>query len=341
LAFTICLLRYLSRRAILGVTLSRFNKVSRACPLLPARVFRFYRGGALLGRFRGEAEEDGAFPEDWIASVTEAANPGRDDPEEGLSRLADGRLLRDAIEEDPHGWLGDQHVERFGITTGLLVKLLDAAERLPVHAHPDRTFARARLGSQFGKTEAWVVLATRKASGEVWVGQREPVEPVAYAGRLARQDVDALLGSLNRVEVRAGDVVYVPGGVPHAIGAGILIAELQEPTDYSIICEWQGFPIRPEDSHLGLGWETALGALELGAHDPVLHLPPEARPFFWADDAAEPAGRFAVLLVVAGAGSIDGTRARPGDAFAVPAATRELSVDGELRILRCLAPDPA
>jgi mannose-6-phosphate isomerase len=273
--------------------------------------------------------------------VTEAANPGREEPGEGLSRLADGRLLRDAVAEDPDDWLGAEHVERFGITTGLLVKLLDAAERLPVHAHPDRAFAQAWLGSQFGKTEAWLLLATRGASGEVWVGQREPVEQATYADWLERQDVDALIGSLNRVEVRAGDVVYVPAGVPHAIGAGILIAELQEPTDYSIVCEWQGFPISPDEAHLGLGWETAVRALDLEAHEPVLHLPREARSFFWADGAAEPAGRFAVLLVVEGEGSIDGQAARPGDAFAVPASTEALFVEGELRVLRCLAPDPA
>lgn len=273
--------------------------------------------------------------------MTEAANPGREESEEGLSRLADGRLLRDAVAEDPDDWLGAEHVGRFGTTTGLLVKLLDAAERLPVHAHPDRAFAQAWLGSQFGKTEAWVVVATRGDSAEVWIGQREPVDAETYAGWVERQDVEALLGSLNRVEVRAGDVVYVPAGVPHAIGPGILIAELQEPTDYSILCEWEGFPIRPEDSHLGLGWETALGALELAAHEPVLHLPREARSFFWADGATEPAGRFAVLLVLEGEGSIDGQAARPGFAFAVPASTEALSVEGELRVLRCLAPDPA
>lgn len=272
--------------------------------------------------------------------MTEAANPGREEPEEGLSRLADGRLLRDAVAEDPGHWLGAEHVGRFGTTTGLLVKLLDAAERLPVHAHPDRAFAQARLGSQFGKTEAWVVVATRGYSADVWVGQREPVDAETYARWVERQDVEALLGSLNRVEVRAGDVVYVPAGVPHAIGAGVLIAELQEPTDYSILCEWEGFPIRPEDSHLGVGWETALGALELAAHDPVLHLPREARSFFWADGAAEPAGRFAVLLVVEGEGSIDRQAARPGDAFAVPASTEALLVEGDFRVLRCLAPDP-
>ncbi len=107
--------------------------------------------------------------------MTPANNPGRDDPDEGLSRLADGRLLRDAIAADPNAWLGEEHLARFGTSTGLLVKLLDAAERLPVHAHPDRAFAREAFDSPFGKTEAWIVLDTRDGEADVWVGLAEPV----------------------------------------------------------------------------------------------------------------------------------------------------------------------
>ena len=110
------------------------------------------------------------------------------------------------------------------------------------------------------------MLATRGPEAEVWVGLREPVPAATYLDWIERQDVDALLGSLNRVTVRAGAVVFVPAGVPHAIGAGLLVAELQEPTDFSIVCEWKGFPIDPVDSHLGLGWETALGAADLSVH---------------------------------------------------------------------------
>ena len=136
-----------------------------AVRLTPTRVHRFYRGGALLAELRGEQAEDGFFPEEWIGSVTPANNPGRADPEEGLSRLADGRLLRDAVADDPIGWLGEEHVARFGTSTGVLVKLLDAAERLPVHAHPDRAFARRAFDSPFGKTEAWLVAAHAPGGG--------------------------------------------------------------------------------------------------------------------------------------------------------------------------------
>ncbi len=295
----------------------------------------------LLGALRGEPEPDGSFPEDWVASVTGAANPGRDEPGAGLSRLADGRLLRDAIAADPDVWLGREHLDRFGTSTGLLVKLLDAAERLPVHFHPSRDFARANLGSPFGKTEAWIVVATRAESGAVWVGLREAVSRDHYRSWVEAQAREELLGSLNRVEVRAGDVIYVPAGVPHAIGEGVLIAELQEPTDFSLVCEWQGYPIRPEDSHLGLGWERALDALDLSAHEPVVGLPDEAPAFFWADGRAEAAGQFTVLIVLDGDGSLGGVPARPGDGFAVPAAAESLGASGNLRLLRCLGPDPA
>ena len=266
--------------------------------LPPTRVYRFYRGGALLDRFRaGHDGADGDFPEDWIGSVTEAKNPGRDEPGAGLSRLEDGTFLRDAIAADPDGWLGPG--AEVG-APGVLVKLLDPAQRLPVHAHPDRAFARAHFDSDFGKTEAWIVLGTRGESGMVWVGQREETDRAAYRAWIDGQDTERLLGTLNEVPVQAGSVVFLPAGVPHAIGAGVLMAELQEPTDFSIVCEWQGYPIEPGDSHLGIGWDAAIQALDLSAHTPVTQLPDEARAFFWADERPEPGGRFAGWVVVVG-----------------------------------------
>jgi mannose-6-phosphate isomerase len=289
----------------------------------------------LIDRMRGETGADTDFPEDWVGSVTQASNPGRDEPLAGLSQLDDGSLLRAAIAADPRGWLGPDAGRG---STGVLVKLLDAAERLPVHFHPDRAFAREHFGSEFGKTEAWIVLVTREEESEVWIGMRERVDRETYRGWIDRQEREQLLGSLHRVPVRAGDVIFVPAGTPHAIGAGALIAELQEPTDFSIVCEWDGYPIAAEDSHLGLGWEVAMDALELESQEPVLGLPDAARAFFWADERPEPAGRFAVWIVLEGSGRIAGEPARSGDCFAVPAAADRIEVDGDLRVLRCLGP---
>jgi mannose-6-phosphate isomerase len=292
----------------------------------PTRVYRFYRGGALIDRLRGEPEEDGDHPEDWLGSVVAAHNPGRDDPLAGLTRLERGPLLRDEIREHRDGWG----------TPNLLVKLLDPVERLPVHAHPNREFARVHLGSEYGKTEAWLFVGARDGASEVWLGLREAVDREQYRTWIERQDVEALLGSLNRIDVKPGDVLFVPAGVPHAIGGGALVVELQEPTDYSLVCEWTGFPIAPADAHLGLGWDVALGALRLDAFEPPLGLPPEAAEFFAVDDRAEPAGRFGVLLVLDGEGELAGERVRAGDAFVLPAACDPFDVRGDLRVLRCL-----
>jgi mannose-6-phosphate isomerase len=208
-----------------------------------------------------------------------------------------------------------------------------------VHAHPDREFARTHLGSEYGKTEAWIFVDARDGESDAWLGLRESIEPAVYREWIERQDTNALLDSLNHIRVKPGDVLFVPAGVPHAIGGGALIVELQEPTDFSIICEWQGFPISRDDAHLGLGWDRAVEALQLDKFAPSFGLPPEAAEFFSVDDARarliEPAGRFAVLLVLEGEGEIDGQRARAGDAFVVPASARSLDVHGELRVLRC------
>ena len=102
--------------------------------LPPNQFHRFYAGGARIDALRGvPAGEDGR-PEDWIGSTTtEFGETSR-----GLSRVADGRLVRDLVQADPEALLGPAHVARFGADPGLLVKLLDAGERLPVHVHPGR-----------------------------------------------------------------------------------------------------------------------------------------------------------------------------------------------------------
>jgi mannose-6-phosphate isomerase len=145
--------------------------------------------------------------------------------ERGLSRLPDGRLLRDAMAEEPERFLGPTHASAFGGNPGVLVKLLDAGERLPVHWHPSRAFAREHLGLPNGKTEAWVVLEARPDS-EVFLGWRR-VDRAEIQTWLAEQDGAAVLSEMHRIEVASGDALLVPASTLHAIGEGILLVELQ------------------------------------------------------------------------------------------------------------------
>ena len=124
----------------------------------PNQPARFYRGGAGIARFRGVPQPSDYVPEDWVGSTTEIfSQPGA-----GLTRLPGGETLRHAIAAAPAAFLGPSHVARYGADPGLLVKILDTDGRLVVHFHPEREFAASHLGSRHGKTEAWIILATRR-----------------------------------------------------------------------------------------------------------------------------------------------------------------------------------
>lgn len=328
----------------------------------------FYRGAGRISAFRGVPPlADPYHPEDWVGSTT--ARFGQ--APAGLAVLPDGRWLRDAVRADPVGWLGAAHADRFGPDPGVLVKLLDAGERLPLHAHPTRDFARSHLASPYGKTEAWVIVEAAPDAG-VHLGFSRDVEPGELAGWVARQDVPAMLAATNRIPVRAGDAVLCPAGVPHAIGEGILLVELQEPTDFSVLLEWEGFDIDGRrDGHLGIGFDAALGCVDRGAWSPAridaelrgtpggrpsgtgglpAALPPAADGFFTAElvearPAAQLDAAFALLVVLDGAGRLVPLEAQPGDGPAVevtrgstvliPHGAGPQRVEGPLSAVRC------
>ncbi len=277
--------------------------------VLPAnQPERHYRGGELIADFRAEPRHSGTVPEDWIASTTTLA----DEAELGLTVLPDGRRLVDAIAADPVAWLGADHVAVFGPDTKLLVKLLHPGQRLPVHAHPSSAFASEWLGRAHGKAEAWHILA----GGDVYLGLKRTVELVELLEIVNAQDIERLLALLHRRTVSPGQTVYVPPGTLHAIGPGILLAEVQEPEDLSILLDWHGFVTDLEPvGHLGLGYDVALLGVDLEGRteDEVAALisdpgdadllPASSAEFFRASrlgtGAVLPPG-FAVLIVVSG-----------------------------------------
>lgn len=251
-------------------------------PLLlpPARVHRVYRGGALLEQWLGAAKPvDGPQPEAWFGAVNAARNTGSTTALEGVGSvlLPEGWLVDGAgldgycampalLATYPEVILGAQHWRAHGPNTGILLKVLDSAMRLTVQVHPNQEFAAQHFGSPYGKEECWVVLATRSLDGEaphVYLGFREPVDPATLQRWVAAGDVSAILGALHKLPLRPGDVYYVPAGTPHAIGPGSLIAEVQEPTDFTISFdrEFGGAPLPDERRFLGLSLPQALEAV--------------------------------------------------------------------------------
>jgi mannose-6-phosphate isomerase len=301
----------------------------------------FYRGAGRIAEFRnGPALPD--RPEDWVGSVTTRFGLAPS----GLSALADGRVLAEAVAADPAWWLGPQRTE-----TGVLVKLLDAGQRLPLHVHPDRSFARAHLASPYGKTEAWVIVAARP-DAFVHLGFARDVEAAELAGWVAAQKTDAMLAATNRIPVAAGDAILCPAGLPHAIGDGVLLVEVQEPTDFSVLLEYESFGLA--DGHLGLGYDLALQCVDRAAWSPgrldalrgsaTRLLPEVADEFFHARrlyGGDEIFAGFSILVAVAGEGRLTGKAddltLRRGDTLLIPYAAGPLRLEGRIEAIRLSA----
>jgi mannose-6-phosphate isomerase len=334
-------------------------------PLLlpPNQPPHFYRGGAAIADLRGLPPGAERAPEDWVGSTTTRFGSA----DVGLTRLPDGTALKAAIEAQPDDYLGPAHTATFGADPGLLVKLLDAGQRLPVHCHPSREFAARHLGCRYGKTEAWIVVGTSTDEPIVHLGFRRDLDRETVDAWVRTQDTGQLLGAMHPFTVRPGDSVFVPAGVPHAIGAGVFLIELQEPTDFSVMLEWEGFPLDATEGHLGLGYETALSCLDrsgLGADrladlrrntaeryaDPVVSLlPPEADEFFRAQrirpggDVVTLEPSFAVLVGLAGQATLtteasDVVPIQRGDTLLVPYSAGKIEISGGVDLVRCLPP---
>jgi len=305
----------------------------------------FYKGAGRIASFRGSS--DPSLPEDWVASTT----PRYGNDSSGLSRLPDGTTLVDAIQADPRGWLGDDTAD-----ADVLVKLLDAGQRLPLHVHPTREFARAHLASRYGKTEAWLVLDAA-SDAAVHLGFRRDVGAEELAHWVDTQNTAAMLAATNRVPVSPGDAILCPAGMPHAIDDGVFLLEVQEPTDLSVLLEWQGFAAAADDARLGLSFDEAMACVDRTACTPArLQQLRTARPgslfpaaaddFFRVDEleSGTVMNGFGVLVVIAGGGTLNGSwgqlSLKRGTTVVVPASAGPYTASGSDRVVRCRGPIP-
>jgi len=213
--------------------------------LPPNRVWRTYTGGLLLDRMEARmSPADGPFPEDWIGSTVRALNPGREQTDEGLARVVftnKEALLADLVAVDPEYFLGARHVSSFGTSPMVLVKYLDSAVRLPFQVHPTVEFSRCYLNAESGKTEAYYILSTRPEMAEpfIYLGFQRSPSRQELRRMIMEQDIAAMESCFDKIPVKPGDVYVVPGGLPHAIGGGVLMVEVMEATDFVARVEFQ------------------------------------------------------------------------------------------------------
>lgn len=326
-------------------------------PLLlpPNLIEHYYRGGDRIAALRGIKPESDHHPEEWLGSTVTRFG----EKETGLAITATGEFLRDIIAADPETWTGGQQWNPSD--TGILVKLLDARQRLPIHAHPTRDFAAAHLDCPYGKTEAWYVLDA-VGDAAVYLGWKADVDGHELERRRDDQDSQWLLTHMNRVPVESGMGILCPAGTPHAIGEGVFVLEVQEPTDYSILLEWSVTSSTREDSHLDLGFDKAMeavstsGLTESRIHDlvrrqtapsplsSVLH--PEADPYFRLSIGrgnvphsapAEVERGFAIVVAISGTGYIESqvgsVPLQKGNVYAVPQGFNTWRLDGPVTAL--------
>jgi mannose-6-phosphate isomerase len=188
--------------------------------LYPLRFHPIYKnylwGGrrfeSALGR---ELASDGIYAESWEVA----------DHPEGESIVAAGplagRTLREIRESQGEGLLGKHNPHD---VFPLLLKYLDANQHLSLQVHPDDRCATAMGLTDPGKTEAWYVIEATPG-GCLWAGFSEPVDRDVVEQALRDGDIERLL---HRVEPQPGDCIFVPAGTVHAIGAGLLVAEIQQ-----------------------------------------------------------------------------------------------------------------
>lgn len=329
------------------------------------RVFRVYLGGKLFHNFMGDEPVDGNLPEEWVCSSVRALNAGHTDPLEGISlRLEDGKPFNEMLAEHPKEYLGERK------DLGVLVKYLDSAIRLPMQVHPSRDFSRKHFNSPYGKAEAWLILATREDAC-IYFGfdRKVSIEEFAQAVERSESDKDAMTAFVNRVPVQPGDVFFVDAGVIHAIGAGCLILEVQEPSDFTIQPEyWCGdYHLNDQEMYLGLDHATALNCfnfdlygeqvLKAGKKQPKLLfdegnvrgeslIGPDSTPCFRMDRYTVDNGSLtlsdpaSVWICAAGSGKItaDGYEKdlKKGDYFFLPAAAAgKCEASGNITLICC------
>jgi len=372
---------------MLQATTEILKKTLKAPVELPSNTYlHFYKGGKLRAEFMGEPNaQDDYRSEEWILSTNRAVTPGRENPpEKGISciRLADGSktILTELLEALPEECLGKNHVKRFGPKLALLVKIFDVGDdaHIPVHWHPTPEFSKKYLDNPYGKNESWIVVGTRPGA-KAWVGWKEDVDEAQFRKWMDAQDVEAMRAHLHELEPKVGDVIFLRAGYVHSLGSGLCILEPQEPSDWNILAEWEGFPYSREDGTCGLGWDLALKGARFEAM-PVDYLksfvyrkpsplrtkngareenwlPDEARPFFWFTrlvlapgskiDLPGNRGKFSGIVGIQGKGELRGEfGSRPlgrGKSYFIPASFPGFDIvntgEGDLEAFCFLPPE--
>jgi len=218
-----------------------------------------------------------------------------------------GRTLAEAISSYPEQITGEK---KFTPPFGLLIKFLDCGSVLSVQVHPDKDAVR-RMGRGDFKTECWYIIKAEPGA-VIYKGLKDGVTKEIFEQAIKEGTVEQ---TLNKVEVKAGECHYLPAGTTHAIGAGLLIAEIQTPSDTTYrVFDWNRLDAtgRPRQLHI----DEALESIHFDASEDNLSVTTVGRlvdcEFFTIDKGHQmrgcevllSPGRMKTLIILDGFGTI-------------------------------------
>lgn len=291
-------------------------------------------GGRRLETVLGRSLPLGSIGESWDV----AAHPN------GTSVVDQGPLagksLTELVAEFGHALLG-RRVPNEG-KFPLLLKLIDANDDLSVQVHPDDVFVRRHGGETWGKSEMWYVVHSEPGAWIIW-GLKPGVTKEQFT-RAISQGGEAILACLNKVPVRPGQVFPISAGLVHALGAGCLVAEIQQNSDTTYrVYDWD----RLDENGLGreLHVAQALEVMDFSSRalDVDYHLA-RCASFFQFDVLQRPQGkvleldeRFRILTAVGGEAEVFSretvTKLRAGQSCLLPAALERCELKAENVVL--------
>ena len=265
----------------------------------------------------------------------------------------DGKSLHWAVQHWGADLYGSANLVGEHAQFPLLIKFLDAREDLSVQVHPDNKYAKQNPGAHL-KTEAWYVLQSDPGS-RLLSGLKPGVAKEQFAAAIRDGSVEYLIEA---VKAKPGDCFYLPSGTVHALGAGILVAEVQTPSDTTFrVFDFDRIEPatgKPRTLHI----EQALDCIDFGSTGAVEDIPPSddshlvSSPFFEIHQfslkantmRAIPSGEPRVIMVVDGAAAIrvgdDATPIIRGQTLLIPAAVKhpEIHAGSDLSWLEVTVP---
>jgi len=258
-----------------------------------------------------------------------------------------GKSLSELIQSFPEEILGSSIYKKYGTEFPLLFKFLDAKDDLSIQVHPNDELAKKRHNS-FGKTEMWYVMQADEGA-RIVVGFKEKSSKEEYIKTLENK---SLLSILNEVPVKKGDVFFLETGTIHAIGAGIVIAEIQQTSDITYrVYDWDRVDASGKSRELHI--EEALDAINydttatkkeysqnLNESNEMVKCPYFTTNYFPLDGSVSVKGKndtFKVYMCMEGTFGLNYSRGKSdykkGDTILIPAAMEDYTLEGKAVLL--------